>query len=84
MEEVACAGTMAFGMEATAGGIDLLCVGEMGIGNTTIAAAIFAALYGGPARRIGWARAPGSTNPGSSGNGPRSGEALSMPSRPAG
>ncbi len=50
MDEVTCAGTMAFGMEATAGGIDLLCVGEMGIGNTTIAAAIFNALYGGPAR----------------------------------
>ncbi len=38
---------MAFGMEATAGGIDLLCIGEMGIGNTTVAAAIFAALFGG-------------------------------------
>lgn len=48
MGEAACAGTMAFGMEATADGPDLLCVGEMGIGNTTIAAAIFAALYGGP------------------------------------
>ncbi len=32
--------TMAYGMEATAGGCDLLCVGEMGIGNTTIAAAL--------------------------------------------
>ena len=41
--------TMAFGMEAVAGGIDLLCIGEMGIGNTTIAAAIFAALFGGTA-----------------------------------
>jgi len=48
MEEAVCAGTMAFGMEATADGLDLLCIGEMGIGNTTIAAAIFAALYGGP------------------------------------
>ncbi|MCB1488228.1 MAG: nicotinate-nucleotide--dimethylbenzimidazole phosphoribosyltransferase, partial [Bauldia sp.] len=32
MDEVSCARTMAFGMEATAGGIDLLCIGEMGIG----------------------------------------------------
>src|SRR5690554_5870560 len=34
-------------MEAGAGKPDLLCIGEMGIGNTTVAAAIFAALYGG-------------------------------------
>jgi len=47
LDEAACAATMAFGMEATAGGIDLLCIGEMGIGNTTIAAAMFAALFGG-------------------------------------
>jgi nicotinate-nucleotide--dimethylbenzimidazole phosphoribosyltransferase len=44
-----CAATMAFGMEAIAGGVDLLAIGEMGIGNTTIAAAIFHALYGGSA-----------------------------------
>ncbi|MGL4497271.1 MAG: nicotinate-nucleotide--dimethylbenzimidazole phosphoribosyltransferase, partial [Beijerinckiaceae bacterium] len=50
-EEAACAATMAFGMEAIAGGTDLLCLGEMGIGNTTIAAAIYTALYGGPASR---------------------------------
>jgi nicotinate-nucleotide--dimethylbenzimidazole phosphoribosyltransferase len=36
-------------MEAIAGGIDFLCVGEMGIGNTTVAAAIFHALFGGAA-----------------------------------
>jgi nicotinate-nucleotide--dimethylbenzimidazole phosphoribosyltransferase len=48
MDEKACVATMAFGMEALAGGADLLGVGEMGIGNTTIAAAIYAALYGGP------------------------------------
>lgn len=48
MEEAACAATIAFGMEAIANGTDLLCIGEMGIGNTTIAAAIYAALYGGP------------------------------------
>jgi nicotinate-nucleotide--dimethylbenzimidazole phosphoribosyltransferase len=47
LDERACAATMAFGMEGIAGGTDLLCIGEMGIGNTTSAAAIFAALYGG-------------------------------------
>jgi nicotinate-nucleotide--dimethylbenzimidazole phosphoribosyltransferase len=46
-DEMACAATMAFGMEAIAGGIDLLMIGEMGIGNTTVAAAIYHALYGG-------------------------------------
>lgn len=50
-DEKACVATLAFGMEAIAGGTDLLCLGEMGIGNTTIAAAIYAALYGGPAAR---------------------------------
>ncbi|QEN90270.1 nicotinate-nucleotide--dimethylbenzimidazole phosphoribosyltransferase [Labrys sp. KNU-23] len=46
LDEKACAATMAFGMEAVSGGIDLLVLGEMGIGNTTIAAAIYHALYG--------------------------------------
>jgi len=50
LSERDCAATMAFGMEAIAGGTDLLCIGEMGIGNTTIAAAINYALYGGTAR----------------------------------
>jgi len=50
LDERSCAATMAFGMEAVAGGTDLLCIGEMGIGNTTIAAAIFYALYGGEAK----------------------------------
>jgi nicotinate-nucleotide--dimethylbenzimidazole phosphoribosyltransferase len=49
LEEKEAAATFAFGMEAIAGGIDLLCLGEMGIGNTTIAAAIYHALYGGAA-----------------------------------
>ena len=54
MDERACVATMAFGMEAIAGGTDILAVGEMGIGNTTIAAAIYAALYGGaPATWVG-------------------------------
>ena len=48
-DEAGCAGTIAFGMEAVAGGHDLLCVGEMGIGNTTVAAAIACALFGGEA-----------------------------------
>ena len=51
MDEKACVATMAYGMEAVAGDIDLLAIGEMGIGNTTIAAAIYAALYGGPAEK---------------------------------
>lgn len=49
LDERACAATMAFGMEAIAGGTDLLCVGEMGIGNTTVAAAICQGLHGGEA-----------------------------------
>ena len=49
MDERTCAATMAFGMEAIAGGTDLLCIGEMGIGNTTIASAIYHALFGGEA-----------------------------------
>ena len=47
MDEAGCAATIAFGMEAVAGDVDLLGLGEMGIGNTTVAAAILAALYGG-------------------------------------
>ena len=49
LEEKDCAATMAFGMEAIAGGTDLLCIGEMGIGNTTSAAAMLCALHGGEA-----------------------------------
>jgi nicotinate-nucleotide--dimethylbenzimidazole phosphoribosyltransferase len=47
MDERTCAGTIAFGMDALASEPDLLVVGEMGIGNTTPAAAICHALYGG-------------------------------------
>lgn len=50
MDEKGCVATMAFGMEAIAGGTDLLAIGEMG-GSTTLAAAIYAALYGSPAAR---------------------------------
>ena len=49
MDMRGAAATMAFGMESIAGGTDLLCLGEMGIGNTTIASAISLALYGGKA-----------------------------------
>lgn len=47
MDERTCAATVAYGMEAIAGEPDLLCLGEMGIGNTTVAAAVYAALFGG-------------------------------------
>ncbi|SKA07298.1 nicotinate-nucleotide--dimethylbenzimidazole phosphoribosyltransferase [Consotaella salsifontis] len=47
MDERTCVATMAYGMEALAGEPDLLIIGEMGIGNTTVAAAMSAALFGG-------------------------------------
>jgi nicotinate-nucleotide--dimethylbenzimidazole phosphoribosyltransferase len=53
LDEKDCAATMAFGMESLADGADLLALGEMGIGNTTIAAAIYHGLYGG--RAADWA-----------------------------
>lgn len=49
-DERAAAAALAFGMEAIAGDVDLLCLGEMGIANTTVAAAVFHALHGGEAR----------------------------------
>lgn len=48
LEEAECAATMAYGMEATEG-CDILCIGEMGIGNTTVAAAIAHGLFQGEA-----------------------------------
>jgi nicotinate-nucleotide--dimethylbenzimidazole phosphoribosyltransferase len=51
MDERTCAATMAYGMEALAIEPDLLVLGEMGIGNTTAAAAIYHALYGGEAEQ---------------------------------
>ena len=47
MDDKMCAATIAYGMEAIAGKPDVLAIGEMGIGNTTVAAALYAALYGG-------------------------------------
>jgi nicotinate-nucleotide--dimethylbenzimidazole phosphoribosyltransferase len=47
LDDRMCAATIAYGMEAVAGKPDLICLGEMGIGNTTVAAALYAALFGG-------------------------------------
>ncbi|AXO12963.1 nicotinate-nucleotide--dimethylbenzimidazole phosphoribosyltransferase [Thalassospira indica] len=49
MDDEGCAEAMAFGMSAIEKGLDLFVPGEMGIGNTTSAAAISHALYGGNA-----------------------------------
>ena len=49
MSDEECATAMAYGMMAVEPGIDLLAVGEMGIANTTSAAALATALYGGGA-----------------------------------
>jgi nicotinate-nucleotide--dimethylbenzimidazole phosphoribosyltransferase len=49
MEEATLLTYFLRGMDAVAPGTDLLCVGEMGIGNSTSAAAIYCALYGGKA-----------------------------------
>ncbi len=49
MSEAVCARAAAYGMMAIEPGLHLLCLGEMGIGNTTSAAALCAALFGGPA-----------------------------------
>lgn len=49
LDERGCAATMAFGMEAVAGGIDLACLGGVGVGGQVSAAALMAALFGGPA-----------------------------------
>ena len=45
--EAACAVALEAGMAAVDGSADLLCLGEMGIGNTTAAAALAAAVFGG-------------------------------------
>src|SRR5262249_61153575 len=49
MSEEECARAVAYGMMAVEPGIDALAVGEMGIANTTIAAALCLALFGGDA-----------------------------------
>ncbi|MDW3205089.1 MAG: nicotinate-nucleotide--dimethylbenzimidazole phosphoribosyltransferase [Alphaproteobacteria bacterium] len=49
MTEEECATAMAYGMMAVDEGLDILCLGEMGIGNSTAAAALSHALFGGKA-----------------------------------
>jgi nicotinate-nucleotide--dimethylbenzimidazole phosphoribosyltransferase len=53
MTEVEFLAAVATGYDAVASDADLVCLGEMGIGNTTAASALAAALYGGGATR--WA-----------------------------
>ena len=47
MDEDGCLAAWHAGMAALDGEADLICLGEMGIGNTTIAATLSAALFGG-------------------------------------
>ncbi len=47
MSEERAANAMAYGMMAAEPGLDVLCLGEMGIANTTTAATLCAALFGG-------------------------------------
>ncbi|MEQ8831114.1 MAG: nicotinate-nucleotide--dimethylbenzimidazole phosphoribosyltransferase [Alphaproteobacteria bacterium] len=49
MTEEECATAMAYGMMSVDEGLDILCLGEMGIGNSTSAAALSHALFGGDA-----------------------------------
>jgi len=49
MSEEECAKAIAYGMMAVEPGIDALALGEMGIGNTTAAAALCVGLFGGAA-----------------------------------
>lgn len=63
MADADCARAMAYGMMAVEQGVDLIALGEMGIANTTAAAALCLALFGGTARD--W------TGPGTGVSGPR-------------
>lgn len=47
MDDGDCARAMAYGMMAVEPNLDVLCLGEMGIANTTSAAALACALFGG-------------------------------------
>jgi len=53
MDEAAFLAAVTSGYDAVAPDLDLVCLGEMGIGNTTAAAALAAALFGGGGTR--WA-----------------------------
>jgi nicotinate-nucleotide--dimethylbenzimidazole phosphoribosyltransferase len=58
MDQAGFLSAVSAGYEAVPPDLDLLCLGEMGIGNTTAAAAVAAALFGGGGSR--WAgRGPG-------------------------
>ncbi len=48
-DERGCAATMAFGMEAIAGGVDLIALAGAGAGNEVVAATLLAAMLGGEA-----------------------------------
>jgi nicotinate-nucleotide--dimethylbenzimidazole phosphoribosyltransferase len=50
LDERDCAATMAFGMEAVAGGHDLLCLSAAGAGGNTVAVAVLATLFGDTAQ----------------------------------
>jgi nicotinate-nucleotide--dimethylbenzimidazole phosphoribosyltransferase len=47
LDERACAATMAFGVEAVTDGVDLIALASIGVGASTAAAAILAAIFGG-------------------------------------
>ena len=51
MSEQECTEAIAYGMMDAAEGVDILCVGEMGIANSTAAAALCYALHGGSAEQ---------------------------------
>ncbi len=50
MSEAECVDAFVFGMGTVSDGMDVLCLGEMGIGNTTSASAMSMALFGGEAQ----------------------------------
>lgn len=52
MTEAECLDAIRAGADAVDRSVDILVLGEMGIGNSTVAAALAAALFGGPVR--GW------------------------------
>jgi len=47
LDERGCAATMAFGIEAVTDGVDLIALASIGVGGSTAAAAISAAIFGG-------------------------------------
>jgi nicotinate-nucleotide--dimethylbenzimidazole phosphoribosyltransferase len=59
LDEASCAATFAFGMEAIAGGTDVLIIGDVSVGTPLVAGALCHALYGGHAKD--WAPRAAST-----------------------